>query len=116
MADACVFLMTLNDSRCDLLLAGKTEENGRPYSETPMPLINIGAGKDSTIAELAKKVAETVGYTGPVTWDAEKPDGTPRKLLDVSRMAAIGWNARISLAEGLRTTYEWYRRRIAAAG
>ena len=112
LADACVFLTSLSDGRFDALLAGRTEPGGAPYHKTPMPLINIGAGKDATVAELAAKVAEVVGYEGPIVWDSGKPDGTPRKLLDVSRMAALGWRAKVSLGEGLHSTYDWYRRQL----
>ena len=62
-----------------------------------------------TIAELAALVADVVGYSGEVEWDAAKPDGTPRKLLDVSRISALGWEPQIGLAEGIGSTYEMYR-------
>jgi GDP-L-fucose synthase len=71
-------------------------------------LVNVGAGKDIPIAELATLVAEVVGYTGEIRWDRTKPDGTPRKLLDCRRMTALGWTARVSLQEGLDSTYRWY--------
>jgi GDP-L-fucose synthase len=83
LADACVFLME------------------RGYDG---PLINIGSGKEVTIRALAELVAETVGFTGEIVFDATKPDGTPRKLLDVSRLAALGWRAAISLEEGIVKT------------
>jgi GDP-L-fucose synthase len=70
-------------------------------------LINIGTGKDSTIAELAQMMREAVGYEGSIAFDTTKPDGTPRKLLDVGRISAMGWRPRISLREGLRSTFEW---------
>jgi GDP-L-fucose synthase len=87
LADAAVFL------------AGREEVND---------LINVGVGADVTIAELAAMVRQTVGYTGPERFDASKPDGTPRKLMDVSRLAALGWRPRIDLKSGLRETYDWY--------
>ena len=71
--------------------------------------INVGVGDDVTIAELAALVADVVGYSGEVEWDAAKPDGTPRKLLDVSRISALGWEPRIGLVEGIGSTYEMYR-------
>jgi GDP-L-fucose synthase len=71
--------------------------------------VNVGTGSDVTIKELASIVAEAVGYDGQVSWDTTKPDGTPQKLLDVSRLAAAGWSARIGLIEGIKTTVEWYR-------
>ena len=69
--------------------------------------VNVGTADDCTIAELAGTMAEVVGYEGKIVFDRSKPDGTPRKLLDVSRIAALGWRARIALAEGLRGTYRW---------
>ena len=71
--------------------------------------INVGVGDDVTIAELAALVADVVGYYGEVEWDAAKPDGTPRKLLDISRISALGWEPQIGLAEGIGSTYEMYR-------
>ena len=71
-------------------------------------LVNIGCGEDVTIRELAELVARVVGYPGRLAWDTSKPDGTPRKLLDVSRLAALGWKPRIGLEEGLKGTYEWF--------
>jgi GDP-L-fucose synthase len=70
--------------------------------------INVGVGEDITIRELAETVAEVVGYEGRLEWDSSKPDGMPRKLLDVSKINALGWKARIGLVEGIRATYEWY--------
>ncbi len=70
-------------------------------------LINIGCGKDQTIAELAEKVAAAVGYTGTIEFDASKPDGTPRKLLDVSKLLGLGWKPKVELGEGLKRTYAW---------
>ena len=70
--------------------------------------INIGCGEDVTIKELAATVAEVVGYEGDIIWDSSKPDGTPRKLLDVSRLKALGWAPQISLREGIASTYEWF--------
>ena len=71
-------------------------------------LLNVGVGEDLTIAELAEIVARVVGYSGQIRFDPSRPDGTPRKLLDVSRIHALGWRARISLEEGIASTYEWY--------
>lgn len=70
--------------------------------------INIGVGQDLTIRALAELVAATVGYDGRVEWDAGKPDGTPRKLLDVSRLTKLGWQAQIGLEDGIRSTYAWF--------
>src|SRR4029077_7925189 len=77
--------------------------------EDPMPL-NIGVGDDLSIAELAATVARVVGYNGALVYDSSKPDGTPRKLLDVSRLHALGWKAKIPLREGIASSYEWFLR------
>jgi len=80
---------------------------GAGLSETPLPL-NIGPGEDLSIRELAGLVAGVVGYEGVTEWDATKPDGAPRKLLDSARMRALGWKPSTALADGIRRTYEWY--------
>lgn len=87
LADACVFLMQSYDG-----------------SE----IINVGVGEDVSIRELAELVQEVVGYGGEIVFDPGKPDGTPRKLLDVSRLAGLGWRAGTPLREGLERTYQWY--------
>jgi len=74
--------------------------------------LNVGTGVDLTIRELAEAVAEATGFRGTIGWDASKPDGTPKKQLDVSRLAALGWQARISLAEGLRGTVALFRQQL----
>jgi GDP-L-fucose synthase len=71
-------------------------------------MVNVGTGKDLTIRELADLIARVVGYSGEVEWDRTKPDGTPQKLLDVSRLARLGWTPSRGLEEGLRSTYRWY--------
>ena len=71
-------------------------------------IINVGTGRDITIAELATLVSEVVGFEGSLEYDATKPDGTPRKLLDVSRLSALGWKPRWSLRDGIQATYQWY--------
>jgi GDP-L-fucose synthase len=71
-------------------------------------LLNIGTGEDLSIRELAELTRRLVGYEGEIRWDTSRPDGTPRKLLDVSRIHALGWRHRISLEEGLRATLAWY--------
>lgn len=71
--------------------------------------VNVGTGKDTTIKEIAELVAEVVGYEGETTWDTSKPDGTPQKLLDVSKLRELGWTAGIGLREGLESTVAWYR-------
>jgi GDP-L-fucose synthase len=95
VADACVFLM-------------KTWSDEAP--------VNIGTGEDITIADLARLIAEIVGYSGDFAFDGSKPDGTPRKLLDVSKLTALGWRPRIELKAGIRQTYDWYRTSRAVPG
>lgn len=76
--------------------------------------VNVGTGTDVSIKDLASIVADAVGYKGSIEWDSSKPDGTPRKLLDVSKLAEAGWSASIRLPEGVRSTVEWYRANLAA--
>jgi GDP-L-fucose synthase len=90
MADACVMLMCLPDEQFDQLLA-----------EYQPPLINVGCGEDVTIRELAETVAKVVGFEGKLVFDTTKPDGTPRKLLDVSRMFGLGWRPKVSIEAGI---------------
>jgi len=72
--------------------------------------INVGSGEDVAIVELATTIAGVVGYDGDIVWDTSKPDGTPRKLLDISRLKALGWQPRIALADGIADTYRWFLR------
>jgi GDP-L-fucose synthase len=71
--------------------------------------LNIGSGEDLSIKNLAEKVAAVAGFTGKIEWDSSKPDGTPRKVLDVSRMKALGWKPTITLDEGIASTIAWYK-------
>ena len=101
MADACVHLMTLPEDRFVALLGSDESVSGR----FEPPLVNIGVGEDVTIAELAALVRDVTGYGGDIAFDTTKPDGTPRKLLDVQRLTQTGWRARTPLSEGLRRAY-----------
>jgi GDP-L-fucose synthase len=87
LADACVHLMSTFDSE---------------------QLINVGWGEDVSIAELAALVANAVGFKGSIRYDATKPDGTPRKLLDTTRLSALGWSPRVALKDGIASTYAWF--------
>jgi GDP-L-fucose synthase len=107
MADACLFLMRLPDERFTTLLGSDEAATGR----FEPPLVNIGVGEDVTIAELAALVRQAVGFSGDIVYDAGKPDGTPRKLLDVSRMHSAGWQARTALTAGLARAYADFRSR-----
>jgi GDP-L-fucose synthase len=96
MAQASVFVMNLDSQ--------SYEEN----TEHMLSHINVGSGVDCTIKELTEAVAATVGYQGKIVWDVSKPDGSPRKLMDISRLETLGWKAKVSLEEGLATTYSWF--------
>lgn len=85
------------------------------HYDEPEP-INVGTGSEVSIRELAERIARVVGFSGRLEFDESKPDGTPRKLLDVSRLTALGWTAKIGLDEGLEQTYAWYRANVSAAG
>jgi GDP-L-fucose synthase len=102
LAQACCFLMDLDEPSFDRLLAG----------DGP-PLINIGTGEDVTIRELAETVARVVGFTGTLVFDTTKPDGTPRKLLDVGRLHALGWRHTTGLDQGIRLTWDAVRDQLA---
>jgi GDP-L-fucose synthase len=101
MADACVHLMNLPDEQFVPLL-------GQDRNDGLAPLVNIGVGHDLSIRELAETVAATVGYTGRLEFDATKPDGTPRKLMDVSRLSQLGWTPLTDMDAGLRAAYAWF--------
>jgi GDP-L-fucose synthase len=87
-------------------MADATVHLMRTYSDEP--IVNVGVGEDVTIRELAGLVSEAVGYRGRIVNDTTKPDGTPRKLLDVSRLNGLGWKAGIPLCEGIAGTYGWF--------
>jgi GDP-L-fucose synthase len=71
-------------------------------------LYNVGTGEDLTIKELATTIQKIIGHQGEIIWDASKPDGTPRKLMDVSKMHALGWKHQVNLVEGIQKTYSWF--------
>jgi GDP-L-fucose synthase len=101
MAEACVHLMQLPEDKFVALL-----------NDEHAPLVNIGTGEDVTIRELAEVICEELGYKGRLVFDSTKPDGTPRKLLDVSRIYSLGWHAKIPLREGIRRTYAAVREQL----
>jgi GDP-L-fucose synthase len=82
-------------------------------ADVPDGLLNVGCGEDLTIRELAGLVQRVVGYEGVVTWDGSRPDGTPRKLMDVNRITSLGWEPRVGLDDGVRRTYAWYLEQLA---
>lgn len=91
LADACVFLM-------------------KNYSSGD--IINVGTGEDVTIKELTEKISEIVGFKGKIVWDTTKPDGAPRRLLDVDKLHTLGWKHSIELEKGLKETYEWFKKNV----
>ena len=97
LGEACVFAL----------------ENWRPGLDE-LQYLNVGTGIDLSIKELAYLVAKTVGYEGDIQWDSSKPDGTPRKQLDVSKLGSMGWRAAIPLAEGLSNTYASFKETLAS--
>jgi GDP-L-fucose synthase len=101
LAEACVFLMNLSEAAYSSLLEG-------------VPLINIGTGKDVTIRELAEQVSSVLGFQGDLVFDPSRPDGTPQKVLDVTRMLNLGWTPRTTLAQGIALTYEAARPQLEA--
>jgi GDP-L-fucose synthase len=121
LASACLFLCNLGDDAFAAACAVSFENpdqskqqvdsaaaNSDRKDQGRVSHINVGSGKDIHIAELAEIVQEVVGYEGAVSWNTSMPDGTPRKLLDISRLIQLGWKPRISLREGIKSTYRWY--------
>jgi GDP-L-fucose synthase len=98
MADGSLHVMELDDSTL-----------AKHLLNYPSPcFVNLGTGVDVTIRQLAETIKAVVGYRGQLSFDTTKPDGTPRKLQDVSRMKALGWQAQVPLEEGIRRTYQWF--------
>jgi GDP-L-fucose synthase len=104
LADACLFLMNLDQQSFDSLLA----------SEAAAPLINVGSGQDQTVRELAELVAEVVGFDGHLAFDASKPDGSPRKLLNSHKLSSLGWAPKTSLRQGLQIAYSDFSEHLDA--
>jgi GDP-L-fucose synthase len=103
MAAASVHVMTL------------PKETYAAHTQPMLSHINVGTGVDCTIRELAETIAKVTGYTGRLVWDTTKPDGTPRKLMDVSRLADLGWKAQIGLEDGLKDAYRWFLAHLGEA-
>jgi len=102
LADACVHIMTMPEERV-----------GDVLKDDSPPLINIGCGQDLTIRELAQVVGDIIGFKGELEWDHSKPDGTPRKLLDIAKLRCLGWEPKTRLQDGIRAVYEWFQEREA---
>jgi len=97
LADACVHVMNLS------------YEQYQNFTKPTLSHINVGSGEEITIKELAERISAVVGYKGDFCWDKTKPDGSPRKLLDSSKIHALGWQSKVGLEVGLQKTYEWYQ-------
>jgi GDP-L-fucose synthase len=96
MAAACLHIM------------GLSKERFQSCTQPMLSHLNVGTGEDVTIRELAEIIRQVVGYQGEIAWDSSKPDGTPRKLMDVSKVKSLGWQPQITLVEGLASTYRWF--------
>ena len=96
MAAACLHVLNLDKAKY------------HSVTEPMLSHLNVGTGEDVTIRELAETIGKVTGFTGEIRWDSSKPDGTPRKLMDISKLHALGWRAQIDLEQGLRTTYAWF--------
>ena len=95
LADACIFLM-------------KNIESNQLYDDIKISHLNIGCGEDISISELASIISETIDFKGEIRYDISKPDGTMRKLLDVTKMTNLGWSSSIDIKKGIDTTYNWF--------
>jgi nucleoside-diphosphate-sugar epimerase len=102
MAEASLFVLELDKQRYEA------------ETDPMLSHINVGTGHDVSILEVAKIIAQVTGFKGKITCDTSKPDGTMRKLMDVSRLERMGWNAQIELREGLERTYAWYKDQLAS--
>lgn len=109
MADACVFLMNLEDDKFDSLLGSDESKTGVFLP----PVVNIGCGLDLPIHELAEMIRDVIGFSGNILFDTTKPDGTPRKLLDITRLTCTGWQQKVDLEEGLKLSYKDFKRHYA---
>lgn len=109
MADACVFLMNLEDDKFDSLLGSDESKTGVFLP----PVVNIGCGLDLPIHELAEMIRDVIGFSGDILFDTTKPDGTPRKLLDITRLTRTGWQRKVDLEEGLKLSYKDFKRHYA---
>ncbi|OAI00287.1 GDP-fucose synthetase [Methylomonas methanica] len=96
MAAACLHVMALD------------KEQYQSCTEPMLSHLNVGTGEDVTVRELAETIQDVVGYQGRISWDSSKPDGTPRKLMDISKLKSLGWQPKIALKEGLDRTYQWF--------
>jgi GDP-L-fucose synthase len=105
MADACIFLMNLSGDKFGTLLGSDESKTGVFMP----PVVNIGCGEDLSIRDLAKTISDVVNFSGDIVFDTTRPDGTPRKLLDVTRLTNMGWQQKIDLLHGLESSYQDYK-------
>jgi GDP-L-fucose synthase len=120
LASACLFLLNLPDETFDAARIAASDQQDQSAAkgsfvssdadrdQKRVPHINVGSGKDMRINELAETIQAVVGYRGAVIWDLSMPDGTPQKLLDISRLTQLGWKPEIRLSDGIKSTYQWY--------
>ena len=102
LANACLFILENIDTNNNDIFVGS---NGELLS-----FLNVGSGEEISIKELAKKISSVVDFRGDILWDKSKPDGTPRKLLDISRIQKLGWKSKINLEDGLKVTYDDFKK------
>ena len=110
------FLHVDDMARASLFVMCLPEAIYRSATKPMLSHLNAGTGVDLTIRELAELIADVVGFEGKIEFDTSKPDGAPRKLLDVERMRSLGWSPEIPLRDGISQTYEWYREHESVAG
>jgi GDP-L-fucose synthase len=121
LAAACLFMLNLPDKTFDAVRTAASDQQGQPLpqgscvlsgadlrDQNRVPHINVGSGNELRINELAEMIQAVVGYPGAVIWDLSMPDGTPRKLLDITRLTRLGWKPEILLPDGIKSTYQWY--------
>ena len=102
LSNACLFVLENIDTNNNDIFVGS---NGELLS-----FLNVGSGEEISIKELAKKISSVVGFSGDILWDQSKPDGTPRKLLDITRIRKLGWVSKINLEDGLKATYDDFKK------
>ena len=108
MVKPCVVSFVDDMAQAALFVLELDEDTYKSNTKPMLSHINVGTGKDITIRELAQTMKDVVGYKGKISFDTSKPNGSPRKLIDVSRLSNMGWNYKVDLKEGLELTYSWY--------
>ena len=118
LAAACLFVLRMSDEEFAAVCRSRAENRERLPTGSPEAVlhINVGTGRDLSVRELAEKIKAAVGFEGALAWDSDKPDGMPRKLLDVRRIRECGWEPALDLDRGVAETYRWYIGQTSAAG